>query len=124
MSLLGGGIAALFGELFSPLYLPATLGKVVETYDGGGRLQRGRTEYPCRAQIDSATERMQATEGYTATDRAVYILAATLGTSADTDCDITVTEGPYAGTLWRLASPIDRDPGGAYWLARAVRRNG
>lgn len=121
MSLLGGGVAALFGELFAPLYLPAHVYGTTETYGGNGKLRREQTDRPCRAQVDSCTERMVAAEGYTDTDRAIFILADTLEGGVDSDCEVVVDEGPYAGTRWRLATPIDRDPAGAYWRARGTR---
>lgn len=121
MGLLSGGGAALFGELFASLYLPATVTKAAETFDDQGNMRRGTTERGCLAQVDRCTERMVATEGYTDTDRGIYILATSLAGDADTDCEIVVHAGEYAGTRWRLASPIDRDPCAAYWLARGTR---
>lgn len=121
MGLLSGGAAALFGELFAPLYLPATVTSVTATYDEKGTLRRGTAPRDCLAQVDRCTERMVQAEGYTDTDRGVYILSASLEGGVDTDCEIVVLEGEYADTRWRLASPIDRDPAAAYWLARATR---
>lgn len=121
MGLLSGGARALFGELFSPLYLSASVYSVGDTYDGQGTLRRRRQERTCRAQVDRCTERMVQAEGYTDTDRGVLILAATLEGEVETGHEFIVHEGEYAGTLWRLASPIDRDPATAYWSARAVR---
>ena len=114
------GTAAFFGELFAGEYHAATVRANATTYTTGGDMRRGVTERECRAMVDRATERMVGTEGYTATDRAIYILAATLAGTVDTDCEITMTEGPYAGGRFKLASPIDRDPGAAYWLCRGV----
>lgn len=124
MGLLSGGAAALFGELFTPLYLPATISETTDTYDAKGTLRRGSSPRPCRAQVDRCTERMVQAEGYTDTDRAVYILSTSLEGDATTGQQVVVHEGEYAGTRWRLASPIDRDPCAAYWLARAVRVKG
>jgi hypothetical protein len=126
MGLLDGGAAALFGELMTPLYLPATLTDTTgTTYTEKGRVVRNSTPRDCLAQVDSCTEAMREAEGYTDTDRGVFILAASLEGEALTGQEITVHKGPYAGTPWRLASPIDRDPAGAYWRARAARvKNG
>lgn len=122
MGLLDGGAAALFGEILSPLYLPATVyGTGGNTYSEKGTLQRTAGDRECLAQVDACTESMRAAEGYTDTDRGVFILAASLDGDALTGQEITVHKGPYAGTRWRLASPIDRDPAGAYWRARAAR---
>lgn len=121
MGFLDGGAAALFGEIFSPIYLPATLTDATDTYNEKGTLTRGGQARDCLAQVDACTEAMRSAEGYTDTDRGVFILATSLAGEALTGQVIVVTKGPYAGTSWRLASPIDRDPAGAYWRARAAR---
>jgi hypothetical protein len=122
VGLLSGGAAALFGELFSSLYLRAVLVQRTESSSDLGKLRRSRTERNCLAQVDRCTERMVAAEGYTDTDRGIFILAASVGDGGvDTGCEIEMQEGPYAGQAFRLASPIDRDPAAAYWLARGAR---
>lgn len=118
--ILSGGAAALFGELFAPLYLPATVYSGAAAYDLEGEITRTSTSRSCRAQVDAATETMRAAEGFSATDRAIYILATSLDGALDSDAEVVVHEGPYAGTRWRLHAPIERDPAGAYWLARGV----
>lgn len=120
MTLLGGGVAALFGEILAPVFLPAVLTTQEATYAPGGRLQRTPTLYSCRAQVDRCTERMVAADGYTTTDRAIYILASGLEAKVETGHLIEISEGPYAGSHWRLASPIERDAAAAYWLCRGV----
>ena len=125
MGLLDGGAAAAFGELLSPLYLPARLRSAATTYTEGGAIRRARAPRACRVQVDRATERMVGTEGYTDTDRSIYILASSVEGGAgdiDTDADVEVLEGPYAGEIFKLAAPIDRDPAAAYVLARGVRK--
>lgn len=125
MGLLSGGAAALFGELLAPLYLPATLSDTTDSYDTKGTLRRGaNAPRDCLVQVDRCTERMTQAEGYTDTDRAMYILATSLEGDAVTGQEIEVHEGEYAGTKWRLAAPIDRDPATAYWLARGARVKG
>lgn len=123
MNMLAGGVAALFAELLNPVFLPATLTVQAETYERG-KLQRTPTPYACRAQVDRCTERMVATEGYTATDRGIYILADGLDVKVETGHLVEILEGPYAGSVYRLASPIDRDPAAAYWLCRGVEEKG
>lgn len=120
MGWLDGGAARLFGELLSPLYLPAVLRRQGNTYDEGGKLRRGGEPADCLVQVDRCTERMVATEGYTDTDQAIYILASSLEGGVDTDCEVTPAKGPYAGVTFKLAAPIDRDPATAYHLARGV----
>lgn len=120
MTLLSGGAAALFGELLSPLYLDATCTRQATTYDQRGGIRRAADPLPCRVQVNRCTERMVQTEGYTSSDRAIYVLASSLAGDLDTDCELAVLEGPDAGTTWRVADPITRDPGAAYWLCRGT----
>lgn len=126
MTLLGGDAAALFGELLAGEYLPGTLRTVTDVYDAQGNLVRQTADTPCRVQVERATERMLASEGYTATDRAIYVLAEPGGglptvNALDTSAQIIVEAGPYAGSVYKVSSPVDRDPAGAYWLCRAVK---
>jgi hypothetical protein len=126
VGLLDGGAAALFGEILNPTFLPATIsgGTTTATYDAGGRMQRARSDArTCQVQVDSATERMRQADGFTETDRAIYVLADSLEGDVDTDAEITVTAGPYAGATFRVAT-VDRDPAGAYWLCRGARKSG
>lgn len=118
--MLAGGAAALFGELFTPLYLAARVWTTATSYAPDGTLTRVQTEADCRAQIDAATEQMRAAEGYSTTDRALYLLRASFDGPLDSDCELEVDAGPYAGTRWRIAAPIESDPAAAYWLARGV----
>jgi hypothetical protein len=120
--MLAGGAAALFGQVLGPLYLAGRVYRNAATYANDGSLTRGETPAACLVQVDAATERMIATEGYTATDRALYLLRSSYDGAFDTDCEIAVDEGPYAGSRWKVAAPIDGDPAGAYWLCRGVRQ--
>lgn len=120
MKLLAGGAAGLFGELLGPLYLAGRVWSNATTYATDGTLTRAATPAGCLVQVDAATERMVQAEGYTASDRAVYVLRASFAGPLTTDSEIAVDEGPYAGTRWKVASPIESDPGAAYWLCRGV----
>lgn len=120
MGLLDGGGAALFAEIFSPLYLPATVFAMTTTTNNRGDPQRAEVERECRAQVDSATQSMREQPDFAVTDRAVYVLSETLEGALVEGHEIEVHSGPFAGTRWKVATPIDRDPVGAYWRARAV----
>lgn len=120
MKLLSGGVASLFGQLLGSSYLAGRIWMGATTYAPDGRLTRARSVYEIRVQVDAATERMVQNEGYTATDRALYVLRASYDGPLNSDCEVAVDEGPYAGTRWRVASPIESDPGAAYWLCRGV----
>lgn len=118
--MLAGGVAALFGELLAPMYLAGRLWRNATTYAADGTLSRTETPATCKLQVDAATEQMVATEGYTTTDRALLVLRDSYAGAFDTDCEIAVDEGPYAGTRWKVAAPIGGDPAGAYWQCRGV----
>lgn len=120
MTLLSGGIAALFGEILSGAYLAGRLWTGALTYATDGSLTRTVDPFDCLVQVDAATEQMIAAEGYTTDDRAIYLLRSSYDGAFDTDCEIAVDAGPYAGTRWKVAAPISGDPGGAYWLCRGV----
>lgn len=120
MGLLDGGGAALFAEVLSPLYLPATVYAMALTHNDRGDPRRAETERGCRAQVDAATERMRQQPDFAATDRAIFILTNTLEGELNSDAEVVVHAGPYAGTRWKVADPIDRDPCGAYWRCRGV----
>lgn len=120
MNLLSGGAAALFGEIMAPLYLSGTVRSHVTTYSDRGGQTRAPTSRDCLVQVDQATQAMRAADGFAVTDRALYVLAASLSGELSSDDQITVNEGPHAGASWRVAEPIDRDPAGAYYRCRAV----
>lgn len=120
MGLLDGGAAALFGEVMAPLYLAARVRVMATTYTATGDLQRVGTDLACLAQVDRATEAMRALPDAAATDRALYVLAASFAGTLVEGAEIEMLAGAYAGTTWRVADPIDRDPAAAYWLCRGV----
>ena len=120
MTLLGGGAAALFGEIMAPLYLDGRVWSGETAYAPDGTMTRTREASPCKVQVDSVTERMIAAEGYTESDRALYVLRASYDGPFDTDSEVSVDSGPYAGTRWKVAAPIDGDPVAAYWRCRGV----
>lgn len=118
--MLAGGAAALFGELLGPAYLAGRVWSTSTTFATDGSLSRSAPSADCLVQVDAATERMVQTEGYTASDRALYVLRSSFSGSIDSDSEIAVDEGPYAGTRWKVAAPIESDPAAAYWLCRGV----
>jgi hypothetical protein len=118
--LLAGGAAALFGEILAPLYLPATLHRVTTTYDNRGNPRRAIAGVGCLAQVNRVTAAMRNEPDFTDTDRAIFILSTSLDGEVSEGSEIEVLAGPYAGTRWKVADPIDRDPAAAYWRFRAV----
>ena len=123
MGFLDGGGAALLGEIFQPIFLPATLrsGAADVSYDAQGTLRRGAPPArPCRVQVDSCTERWRDEPGFTASDVRIIILATSLEGVAEAGNLVEPETGPYAGQRFRLAAPIDRDPAAAGFVARGV----
>lgn len=129
--LLSGGGAALFGEIFGGVFLPATIRTAMEnTYDQGGTLRRGAEPRPCRIQVDRATQRWRDEPGFSANDVSVLILDSwrdeagalvRLEGPVEPGNIVAPGAGPYTGQRFRLAAPIERDPAGAGWLARGVQ---
>ena len=115
MSLLDGGIQSIFAKAFAGIYLPATLHKRELIDDGEGGYTTVEADYPCRAQVDSATEAMRQSPGFTDTDQAIYILTGTLSVEPTTDDEIETYRGRFA-----IASVIS-DPAQSYWLCRGQR---
>lgn len=123
MKLLAGGTKALFGELLGPLYLGATLSSGTVDYAGDGTLQAGGGPQGCKARVDNASEKMRGADGFTETDRAISILAATVAGEVTTDHKIEILEGDYAGEVFHIAS-VDRPPGASYYYCRGVVAHG
>lgn len=119
--LLRGGTKALFGDLLGGLYLSARLVTRAPTYNGHGDLELTEATHECRARVDNATERMRQAEGFTETDRAIYVLAAGLAVDVTTDAEVEILEGDYAGKAFGVAS-VDRPPGGSYFACRGTAR--
>lgn len=85
--------------------------------EGGSIVTPGTPiEKACSVQVDKVTERMRNIAGYTDKDVALFVLAATLDGSMDTDAKVEVTEGPHAGTY--AVDWVDRDPVAIYWECR------
>lgn len=117
MGLLNGGGAAILGGIFSGIYLPAKVYAETSVYDDYGELTTIETVRDCKAQVDVMTEAMRAQEGAADGDRRILILSTSLSGNLDSDSEVEVLEGPYAGSRY-LVSNITRDPCGAYHEAR------
>lgn len=121
MGLLNGGAAALFGELMGSYYLAARILSREPTYALDGSLTTSETAATCLARVDSATERMRQADGFTQTDRAIFVLATSVDGDITADHQIELLDGPYAGVVFNVAT-VDRPPAGSYWLCRGSRR--
>jgi hypothetical protein len=115
VTLLGGGIAEAFGQVFGSLYLPGHLYRpTVARVSGGSLVETPDPEgVPIRYQVERVTQAMRQSEDYTDQDARFFILQAGVGQLAKghefTD---------QGGARWQVVRP-DRDPAGAYWDVQA-----
>ncbi|RVT93698.1 hypothetical protein [Sphingomonas crocodyli] len=115
------GIAQQISAVFGGPYHPAQVITFTDAvYDAGGSIVSPGVEVrrDCQVQFDAATEAMRA-EGFADGDVRFLILAATLSGSIDTDAQVEVLEGPFAG-VWRV-SQLERDPMSVYHSGRGRR---
>jgi len=130
MTLLGGDLQSLMGGLFRGVFVEGTFGDAEPDYDDEGDLVTTDDDrFACKLQVDKVSERMTRVEGYTEQDVMVVILSKPGGkyqeiTKVDSGEIVTVAEGPYEGSTFKLVAPIDRDPGGVGWTCRGVRSDG
>lgn len=114
MSLLDGGLQAVFGAALSSLYLDATLHKRTETHAANGDVSVTEADYAVKAQKNRATREMIAA-GWTDTSIALLVLQSGAGSAPTADDEIT-----YQGVRYSIAS-VSTDPANAYWLLRGQR---
>lgn len=116
VSLLNGGIEAIFGAALGGLYLDATLHRDGSDpiYDGEGSITgyAGGAEIPCKAQMDAATYAMRQADGYVDGDVRIIILSAGLAVEVTAEHQIEV-----AGKRWMIAS-AERDAARSHWVCR------
>ncbi len=114
MSLLDGGLSALFGAVFSGLFRDATLAKLAATDDGSGGFETSFTSYPVKVMLEAVSDRARAASGLPDLAVTVLVLQAGLAVTLDLDDRVTV-----AGTSYRVVK-VDADPAGAAWTAVVV----
>lgn len=118
MSLMGGGLARIFGAAFGSLYLPATLHRAVPAVrDAGGTVTNpgGFTNLDCRAQLEAQSEGTGVREDAVDTEQRIFVLAASITGEVTADDQITV-----AGHRYQVVR-VDRDPGQTYFDLRGRR---
>lgn len=118
MSLLDGGIAAVFASALSPFYLDATLhaGTGDPIYDDEGNITgyNGAGDVPIKCQVDSATEFMRQADGFAEGDVRLVILAQGIG-PVNTDMRVTVRGAEH------LLLSAELDAAASHWVCRARR---
>lgn len=123
MSLLGGGIAGAFGEIFAPEFLDGVLIKSGWRDDEGGTVTREPQEFPVKVQIDRVTYAQRQAEGFNAQSVRVIILqrpngAQIAATPADSD-SVRVQHPGAEPRLWRL-DMVEADAAASHWEARGT----
>jgi hypothetical protein len=93
----------------------------VPVKDAGGSIVTpgAPISHACRVQFDAATQAMRSAEGFIETDVRILVLASGLERRLDSEAQIVVAEGQYAGT-WALLS-CTRDPAGIGFECRGRR---
>lgn len=116
MSLLGGGIASIFGNVFGSLYRDGLLHRdgTDPIYDGEGNIvgYTGGGDVACKAQVDAATYAMRQAEGYSEGDVRIIVLSAGLGVEVTTDFQVSV-----GGKRWMIGS-VERDAANSHYVCR------
>lgn len=120
MSLLTGGIEAVFGAAFGGLYPAGTLHRGLSdpVYDDEGQIigYAGGGDLPIKVQTDRATYAMRQAGGFTEGDVALIILSA--GLSVEITTDHEVTDG--YGRRWKIAG-VDRDAAASHYVCRGAK---
>lgn len=111
--------AGVFGAALGSLYEDATLHRpAVPAYSPGGAITAGSpSSFPCKAQIDSATTAMRADTGFVSTDMRLLVLTISCPTRPNTDDQVAILTGPWAGTRWSIQSR-GTDPANGAWEMR------
>lgn len=117
MSILDGGIAALFGAAFGGLYLDGVLhaGTGDPIYDDQGNIT-GYTDggdIPIKVQTDRTSDTLKASDGYAVGDVSLIILSNGLTVAIHTDSEIT--DG--YGDRYRVQD-VDQDAARSHWICR------
>ena len=112
MGLLDGDLKAVFGGVFGPLLLDATLHKVSLTRDAGDTITPASADHAVKAMVDAYSDTFRAAAGIPATDVRLIVLQIGVPVAPNTDDQITIRGKRYA-----IAS-VDEDPAQASWTMR------
>lgn len=119
MSLLGGGIQALFGQVFSGLYLDGVWIKSVLTDDGKGGFSKATTEYPIKYQPDDFSDYHRNSAGIPASDVRVLVLQHGVEFVPIKDDRFRLVNG-----LEYAVVSFTSDPAQSYWRVHGTRVGG
>lgn len=110
MGLLDGDLKAVFGSVFSPLLLTATLHKVTLTDDGTGSLTPGETDHTVAAMEKKHSAVFRANAGIPSTDINILVMQEGVPVTIDKDDEITIR-----GVRYKIKAPINQDAAQAAW---------
>ena len=118
MSLLNGGIAAIFGAALSGIYQDGQLHRDTTSpvYDGEGNITGygGGGDIGIKVQRDDCSYAMVRSEGYAEGDVMLIILTAGLG-DVEVTTDMQATDG--FGKRWMIES-AKLDAAASHWICR------
>lgn len=111
MSLLDGGMAEAFGEIFGGEYIAGQLLPVTLTKVSGGKLEETLGALlPCLYQPERTTQAMRESQGYTQLDTRFFVLQAGVTAGPLKDWELIDKNG----ARWAVQS-VDQDPARSYW---------
>lgn len=112
MGLLDGGLAAVFGGAFGPLFLDGTLHVESLVPDGEGGFTSTFVDHPVKGMVDSYSDAYRTQFGIPETDVKLIVLQFGATGAPSTDAQITLR-----GTRYSIQS-IEQDPAQAAWTIR------
>lgn len=109
MGLLDGGLQAIFGAAFRPIYLDGTLHRIGKDGDGAIILPVTWSDVPIKGQRDDYSDKQR--QDWNIPDKAVRLIVLQAGVGAEPTADDEIT---LMGQRWRISN-ISRDPAAAAW---------
>lgn len=114
MSLLDGGMQAIFGAMFGAVYLDGTLTKGLATDTGTGGFSVADTAYPVKAMAAAMSDQARAASGLPEPAVMISLLRAGLAVAVDLDDRLTI-----GGKTYR-AVRVETDPAAVAFVVTAV----
>lgn len=111
MGLLDGGLQAIFGAAFAPLFLDGVLHVIAKDVSGAIIKPVTFTDVPVKLMPDSLEALLK--QGWQIPDRAIALIVLQAGIAAAPTLDDQITDG--AGARWRV-SKIGQDPSRGAWI--------
>lgn len=116
MGLLDGGLKAVFGKAFAPIFIGGAIYVPELTRDLGDDITPVWGDgVPCKLAILECNQTMRQAPNYTIEDVRIIILQSGVDLTLTTDCHVLAR-----GTRYKLNSPLTQDPAQATWEARGT----